>query len=157
MLVISPEVCTACRTCEVACSNAHEKRFSPSSSRVTVFSWEEEGIAVPMTCVQCEDAFCQKVCPTGAITRDAETGALIVSQAACIRCKMCVQACPFGGSAYDTANRQIVKCDLCSGDPKCVKYCPSKALQYVDPSKANSDRRRAYAARLKAGYQGVKS
>ncbi|HEY3364087.1 MAG TPA: 4Fe-4S dicluster domain-containing protein [Symbiobacteriaceae bacterium] len=155
MLVISPEVCTGCRTCEVTCSLAHEAKFSPNVSRVTVYSWEEEGISVPMMCVQCEDAFCQNVCPTHAITRDSATGALLVSKAACIGCKLCVQACPFGGSAYDAASKQILKCDLCGGDPKCAKYCPSKALQYVDANKANTGRKRAYAARLKPANQGV--
>ena len=25
------------------------------------------------------------------------------------------------------------KCDLCGGDPKCVKYCPGGALSFEDP------------------------
>jgi Fe-S-cluster-containing hydrogenase component 2 len=26
----------------------------------------------------------------------------------------------------------VVKCDLCEGDPYCVKYCETGAIQYVD-------------------------
>lgn len=155
MLLISPEKCTDCHTCELACSMAKEDRFMPSASRVNVFTWEREGISVPMMCVQCEDAFCQKACPTGSISRDPVTGAMLVNEKNCIRCKMCVQACPFGGSAYDPVNARILKCDLCGGSPECVKHCPTKALDFVDANRAAMDKKRAYAARLKAGYQGV--
>lgn len=155
MLLISPEVCTGCHTCELACSQAKENRFIPRMSRVTVYTWDAEGMSVPMMCVQCEDAFCQKACPTGSITRDPLTGAMVVSSSTCVRCKMCVQACPFGGSAFDPVGSRILKCDLCGGDPECAKMCPSNAISYVDASKANLERKRSYAARLKAGYQGA--
>lgn len=155
MLLISPEKCTGCRTCELACSSIKEDRFAPSLSRVSVYTWEREGISVPMMCVQCEDAFCLKACPTGSIKRDPDTGAMLVSNTTCIRCKICVQACPFGGTAFDAEGSRILKCDLCGGEPECVKLCPSQALQFVDVSRANTEKRRAYAARLKAGHQGV--
>jgi Fe-S-cluster-containing hydrogenase component 2 len=154
MLLISPEKCTGCHSCELGCSLAKEERFIPALSRVSVFTWEREGISVPMMCVQCEDAFCQGACPTGSITRDPLTGAMLVNDRTCIKCKMCVQACPFGGTAYDPVSAHILKCDLCGGDPECVKFCPSDALTYVDANKANTERKRAYAARLKAGYKG---
>ncbi|HYG58819.1 MAG TPA: 4Fe-4S dicluster domain-containing protein, partial [Symbiobacteriaceae bacterium] len=147
MLLISPEKCTDCHTCELACSMAKEDRFIPSKSRVSVFTWEREGISVPMVCMQCEDAFCEKTCPTGSISRDPITGAMLVNNNTCIRCKMCVQACPFGGTAFDAVESRILKCDLCSGAPACVKLCPTKALDYVEPTRAAADRKRAYAAR----------
>ena len=68
---------------------------------------------------------------------------------------MCMQACPFGGTSFDPVESRILKCDLCGGDPECVKYCPSGALKYVDASRATMERKRAYAARLKAAV-GVK-
>jgi len=155
MLLISPDICTGCHSCEIACSQEHEGYYVPAKSRVTVYSWEDELISVPMMCVQCEDAFCQKACPVGAISRDPNTGAMIVDNSKCIRCKMCMQACPFGGTGFDPLESRILKCDLCGGDPECVKYCPSGALTYVDASRANIERKRAYAARLKAAV-GVK-
>ncbi|MFO7274336.1 MAG: 4Fe-4S dicluster domain-containing protein [Bacillota bacterium] len=155
MLLITPDVCTGCHSCEIACSQEHEGYYVPSKSRVTVYTWEDELISVPMMCVQCEDAFCMKACPVGAISKHPDTGAMVVDHGKCIRCKMCMQACPFGGTSYDPVASRILKCDLCGGDPKCVKYCPSGALQYVDASRATVERKRAYAARLKAAV-GVK-
>jgi Fe-S-cluster-containing hydrogenase component 2 len=36
----------------------------------------------------------------------------------------------------DTAARKVIKCDLCDGDPMCVKFCETKALQFLDESQA---------------------
>ena len=80
-------------------------------------SLNREGISVPLMCLQCDTAACEKVCPTGALKRNESTGALVVDDAKCIRCKMCVQACPFGNIAYDPAKNRILRCDLCDGDP----------------------------------------
>ena len=59
------------------------------------------------------------ICPAGAISEDKATGARLVNQSKCIKCRMCIQICPFGGSFYDTRGHKILKCDLCSGDPQC--------------------------------------
>ena len=73
----------------------------------------------PLMCLQCDTAACEKVCPSGALKRNEATGALVVDDAKCIRCKMCVQACPFGNIAYDPAKSRILRCDLCDGE-RCV-------------------------------------
>jgi Fe-S-cluster-containing hydrogenase component 2 len=33
--------------------------------------------------------------------------------------------------SLDEERRKATKCDLCGGDPQCVKACPSAALRYV--------------------------
>jgi Fe-S-cluster-containing hydrogenase component 2 len=38
--------------------------------------------------------------------------------------------CPFSGLRV-LSDRKVVKCDLCGGDPYCVKYCETGALKYV--------------------------
>ena len=40
-------------------------------------------------------------------------------------------ACPFGAILVDPKTGDVVKCDLCGGDPTCVKVCPTRALLYV--------------------------
>jgi len=50
---------------------------------------------------------------------------------------MCVIACPFGGMGIDTVAQQVIKCDLCDGDPICVRFCDPDALQFV-PTKVVS-------------------
>jgi Fe-S-cluster-containing hydrogenase component 2 len=85
-----------------------------------------------MTCQQCETALCLEVCPTAALSRNPETGAVIVDETACVGCKMCVHACPFGCIHFEGRRRVAAKCDLCSGNPKCVQNCIAHALHYAD-------------------------
>ncbi|UWG96498.1 4Fe-4S dicluster domain-containing protein [Dehalobacter sp. DCM] len=148
VLMLAPEKCTNCRTCELACSFQHEKQFNPTQSRVSVLSWESAGIAVPIMCLQCDNAACAKVCPVGAITRNEETGAMVINQMKCIKCKMCINACPFGCTGYDSLTRTIIKCDLCSGDPQCAKNCASGAITFRDGNTANLGKKKVIASKF---------
>ncbi|MGE5389470.1 MAG: 4Fe-4S dicluster domain-containing protein [Deltaproteobacteria bacterium] len=154
-LIVQPEKCTGCRTCEMVCSFLHTGEFNPLRSRITVFSFEKVGLAAPMVCQQCSVAACMEVCPVGAIHRDEVTGAMTVSQDKCLRCKMCTIACPFGASTYDPIQDVIMKCDLCGGKPQCVVFCPSGAITYQDPMQANIAKRKSYAQKLKTVYEEV--
>lgn len=154
ILTLAPEKCTGCRTCELACSFQHEQEFRPSSSRVSVFTWESVGISVPMMCLQCDSAACMKVCPVGAISK-SETGAMVINQSRCIQCKMCITACPFGNTTYDQVSCKIMKCDLCDGDPACARFCPSGAITYQEPVDATMSKKKAYASKFKQLFQEV--
>jgi len=46
-----------------------------------------------------------------------------------------------------------LKCDLCNGDPACVKVCPSDALEYVDDTVSTFSRQKNFAAKLKETIQ----
>jgi len=155
ILMIHPDKCTGCHNCELACSFAHEGLFRPGDSRIHVYTWEREGFSVPMMCQQCDDAPCLSVCPTGALHRNPETNVVEWDADKCIRCRMCVQVCPFGNVAYDAVSGNILKCDHCGGDPECVKFCPSKALEYVDDTLATRSRKKAFAAKFKKAFQEV--
>jgi len=89
------------------------------------------GISVPLFCLNCEEGFCQEICPTQAIQRDEKTGALVLQEEKCVRCRACTMVCPFSGLQV-LPDRRVVKCDLCGGDPYCVKYCETGALKYVE-------------------------
>ncbi len=155
VLMLDPEKCISCRTCELACSFKHDKEFRPSAARVNVVQFEREGISVPLMCLQCDTAACEMVCPTGALKRNDVTGALELDDEKCIRCKMCIQACPFGNIAYDSAKNRILRCDLCGGDPQCAKFCPGGAITYVEASTGTLTKKRAYAAKFKEALQEV--
>jgi Fe-S-cluster-containing hydrogenase component 2 len=73
----------------------------------------------------------------------------------CILCKMCTVACPFGNAVYNASDQKIIKCDMCQGDPECVRFCPSGALTYVEDTIAVRDRKKAFAAKFKAAFKEV--
>jgi carbon-monoxide dehydrogenase iron sulfur subunit len=83
-----------------------------------------------MTCLHCDDTFCLEVCPAAAIHRDQTTGAVEIDSERCVGCKMCSLSCPFGNIYFDYNHQISRKCDLCQGEPNCVKFCISGALQY---------------------------
>ena len=77
-----------------------------------------------------------------------ENNAVVMNSSKCIGCKLCMNACPLGNIGVNTEKKQMHKCDLCGGDPKCVKFCPSGALVFEDPADSQ-DRRKAVAAAFK--------
>ncbi len=129
-VLIDAERCAGCRACEVFCALTHFGECTPSKARIHVIKWEMQGIYVPISCRRCETPACQIACPVGATYRDALTGAMLVDYARCLGCYACVNACPFGATTVDPENGQVLKCDLCGGDPTCVKVCPTQALRF---------------------------
>ena len=129
-LTITPSRCTACRTCELACSFKHATAAGPGVSRIRAHLFGE-GKNQILTCFQCDEAACVKVCPVGALTRNEATGAVEVNRERCIGCGLCSIACPFGHMAHEQKTGVAIKCDLCGGEPACAAFCPTKTLEYV--------------------------
>jgi Fe-S-cluster-containing hydrogenase component 2 len=49
---------------------------------------------------------------------------------------------------YNAIDRQVAKCDLCDGDPQCVRFCDIKAIEYTDGGDVSIEKKRAAALRL---------
>ena len=122
------DLCSGCRICELACSWAKFRTYAPRSAVINVKGGVKSLMAQPITCIQCESAFCMKACPFSALEKDKELGAIIVIEDKCTGCGLCVEACPINAVKIDTRTKKAIKCDLCGGDPACVRYCPTKAL-----------------------------
>jgi anaerobic carbon-monoxide dehydrogenase iron sulfur subunit len=153
-LYIDYQKCTGCRLCELICAVKHHGISNPTRSRIKVMKWEQEGLYVPMSCQQCQDAPCLNVCPVKAISRDEELGRVMVDYDVCIGCRSCVAVCPFGAMSFNVIDKQVFKCDLCDGDPQCVRFCDRKAVDYVSPDDVSIDKQRVAAERLsKAGKE----
>ena len=150
-LVVDPKKCKACRSCELACSFGHNGEFNPRLSCVTIFHYEQQCISVPVTCLQCDEAACAAVCPTGALKRAAD-GVVLHDPAKCIVCKQCVGACPLGNISYSPLKQKVFKCDLCDGDPMCVKFCPTGAITMVDAADV-PDKKQLAADKLMALFE----
>ena len=91
-----------------------------------------------MACNHCGLPACLKSCPAAAITKDPETGAVIVDQERCLGCKYCTWACPYDAPRYNPSTGVIEKCDFCierlkkDEAPACVCSCPTNALRLGD-------------------------
>lgn len=126
--------CTGCRLCELICSLVHTKTCNPERSRIRVLRMEEKGVDLPVFCQEqeCEDAACIGACPVSAINRNESTQAIEIDYESCSKCKDCIIECPYKGIYFDSVDDRIIKCDLCGGDPKCVMFCETKALEFLE-------------------------
>jgi Fe-S-cluster-containing dehydrogenase component len=105
------------------------------------------------SCFHCADPSCVSSCPVSAMFKDPVNGIVSYDVDACIGCRYCVAACPFGVPrfTYDTAVPKISKCQLCKhrmADGKysaCAEVCPTGATLYgkVKDLKAEVARRKA--------------
>ncbi len=107
------------------------------------------------SCFHCVDPSCVSACPVSAMTKDPIDGIVSYNVDACIGCRYCVAACPFGVPrfTYERAKPVISKCQLCKhrfADGQyaaCATVCPTGATLYgkVKDLKAEIARRRALA------------
>lgn len=152
-LAVDYEKCTGCRLCELVCTVMHDGVSNPARSRIRIVKWEAEGQYIPVVCQQCEDAPCSKICPAGAIKRDTQIGFWQVDSSICIGCRSCVGACPFGAMNYTPIDRRVFKCDLCGGDPQCVRFCDKKAVDYIAMERMGEGSKKAAAERLRSAHK----
>ncbi|MHA1783950.1 MAG: 4Fe-4S dicluster domain-containing protein [Candidatus Helarchaeota archaeon] len=142
---IEVEKCIGCRLCEMICSLHNENNINPSRSRIEVITVSPE-IDIPVYCYQCTDAPCASVCPVNAITRNKD-GVMEINKETCINCRACTKACPFGCIGINSDGK-IFKCDLCGGEPECVKICPTHALKYEQPEEMTYKKKSKFAQKF---------
>lgn len=139
--------CSGCRLCEVACSLAKEGAIWPEASRVRVFMLAP-GVEFPQLCSQCDDYPCVENCPVNALSVDDDTGAVVVDEEKCTGCGLCIDACPGKIPHLHPSKNKALICDLCGGDPECVKVCVEAgymALRVVQRDLITSSCTKTYA------------
>lgn len=156
VIVVDPDKCTGCHSCEMACSIKHFGKCSPYLSRIRIHEFRHVNTYIPVTCAACEDPVCIKVCPTNARLRLA-SGAIVTDESKCIGCRACTYACPFGAVVVNPENHKSMSCDLCMDDemgPWCVKACTlQKALQFVDINDAARAKGRSWTNIMMEDFQ----
>lgn len=125
-LEINAYKCWGCKTCERTCSAA----FNEEAPRINVIA-KNRNARVPLTCLHCGDPACMQACKFEVISRNSKTGAIEIDLIKCTNCKACLSACPYGNIIWENKRERVVKCNLCGGDPKCAKTCPSGTLMFV--------------------------
>jgi Fe-S-cluster-containing dehydrogenase component len=145
--------CIGCRSCEIACAEAHglpvpepatdgalESSRETSPERWTVVNRYETDagpVYVKKQCMHCWQPACTTACLTNAMLKTHE-GPVIWREDKCMGCRYCMVSCPFGipKFEYHATNPRIQKCIMCwdrlqRGEiPACVAACPVDALMF---------------------------
>lgn len=143
------ERCTGCKTCELACKDYKDLDAEVNFRRIYEYAggnwiqdnhgcWNQDIFTYYMSisCNHCDDPVCSKVCPTGAMHKNAE-GFVLVDDAKCIGCRYCSMACPYDAPQFDVKKGLMTKCDGCysrvkeGNKPICVDACPLRALDFA--------------------------
>ena len=139
-IAFTEQLCTNCHLCSMYCSLAFTKdgifEFRPSIGRIRVAENDDDTKYVAHVCLQCMEPACAACCPAGAITKDPETGIVMINDEECTGCELCIAACEFG--CICMVDGTAVKCEVCD-DPLCVRACAVKALDLVDADDSVAD------------------
>ena len=157
-IAINKTRCIGCQTCAHACKMQNNVPSGMRWNRVLTEGCDVEDGALgqfpnlsrgylPLACQHCENPACMDVCPTGATTKDEETGIVMIDAEKCIGCGLCVEACPQGLIRLVDADTTIVPrcsnqdagpvarnaCDVsCITCRMCERSCPAAAITMVD-------------------------
>lgn len=146
-ILVRSDICSGCRACALACVAAHEGGFGWAAARIKVTKIETEGLDVPSVCRLCRRPGCVAACPNGALSRDESLGVVRLDEDECIACGACADGCPFGMVTMHPSTGLPLICDLCGGDPACVKRCAPGAIRWGGADEPAGERREVLALR----------
>jgi len=147
-IIVNPDLCDGCGICQLVCAVYKEHQWHPALSRIKIKKFSAFELNLPVVCMHCSDSPCADFCVMNLIYKDPDTGYTMRDESKCIGCRACELACPFSAAVFNDVREVVVNCDLCGGEPECVKYCPSNALKFMDVSEA-VNRKRCEIARLR--------
>lgn len=126
-MVIDLARCVGCSACTIACKA--ENHLPPGVVYRPVIE-EEVGEYpnvsrrwLPRPCMQCDDPPCVPVCPVAA-TWKREDGIVVIDYNACIGCRYCMTACPYGARYFDFGE------NYSDGTPAVQPYEESPSPEY---------------------------
>jgi len=119
------ENCSGCMVCEIVCSMKHWNIINPKKSGIRI---EKKSVTedIPHICSHGKECNleCVDACKFDAMR--VNDGVVYVDYENCVGCGACERACPL--NAVWIFNKKAYKCDLCGGEPQCVKFCSQNAL-----------------------------
>lgn len=179
-MLVDTERCIGCWSCAVVCKSENDvalgmwwNRILTEGSGLDTPSVDDHGRLgmawLPLACQHCDDAPCEKVCPTAATYTNAE-GIVLVDADKCIGCRYCMAACPYGVRVFNWGEPEkapgvgegmvqarpvgtVEKCSLCvhrieeGQQPSCVVSCPAQARIFGDLDDPDSHINRVLADR----------
>jgi len=128
-LVFNPDKCDGCKECEKACIKAHPHAVASGKSRITITKEGNEKPKVAV-CVHCETCPPSELCPSALFEFHDDGKYWTLDEHRCFACMACIPRCPYEGIFFEGAFgvETAYTCDLCAGDPACIKVCSKEAL-----------------------------
>jgi Fe-S-cluster-containing dehydrogenase component/DMSO reductase anchor subunit len=132
--------CVGCGACVVACFNENGAKPPIAWRNISTYNRQKVPLLgyvhLSLACNHCAEAPCMKACPSLAYSFHPTTGAVIHNPDACLGCRYCTWACPFGAPQYSKEEGIVEKCHFCyhrleQGQfPACANNCPTGALGF---------------------------
>lgn len=145
---IDTSACIGCKTCELACKDKNNLAMGVRVRKVREYGGGEwvtkNGYLVPdkvytyfvsASCMHCEKPACLDVCPTASISKDKDTGVVLINKDSCIGCGSCLEACPYDAPSLNDSEEKMYKCDMCidllreGKNPACVDGCLQRCIK----------------------------
>jgi anaerobic dimethyl sulfoxide reductase subunit B (iron-sulfur subunit) len=139
--------CTGCRSCEVACQvennldpDAHFREVTYHEGGTFPDVW---AASLSIACNHCETPACMAVCPVNALSKEEDTGLVLLNKELCISCGTCITACPYGAPT-SLADGSVGKCEGCrqllalGEKPACVAICSMRCLFFGEEAELKS-------------------
>ena len=148
--------CIGCFSCESHCKSKNNLPVGPRFCQIIMVGPKlvnnlPRTANIFMPCFHCEEPWCLKVCPSGAIKKRSADGIVFIEPAACIGCKSCIMACPWGTVQWDPVTNKAIKCDYCKDrldgglKPACVTKCLTQCLDFGEAARLPDTRRQRFA------------
>lgn len=148
-MLINTKKCVGCYSCITACQRQNDLL---STEQFIRFEEREFGTypnvgyeSVPLQCMQCDDAPCAAVCPTGATYKN-DDGIVAIDHDRCIGCKYCMAACPYSVRIANEETGTVDKCRFCTVSAEdgvkmcsCVEACLTGARMFGDLDDPDSE------------------
>jgi Fe-S-cluster-containing dehydrogenase component len=168
-MVIDTRRCVGCMDCVVACQVENKV---PAGQRRDWVTTTETGkfpkVAIQIRserCNQCDEPPCVPVCPVQA-SHVSDYGKLVlVHEDKCIKCGLCIPACPYSARFMNADTGVADKCTFCVHRlkqglaPACVAVCPTQAMavgDFDDPASEVSRLIRANKTQVNKPEAGTK-
>lgn len=121
---VDEKKCTGCELCEVICSLSHIGSVDKNRSAIRIIMDDlGESIHKPKVCMQCKNMKCLEEDIKNNPTLNIEEERKKFVWESFKRFELC----PFEGCfSYEG---YVYHCDLCNGEPQCVKVCTQGALK----------------------------
>jgi Fe-S-cluster-containing hydrogenase component 2 len=116
-LKVDPPKCSGCHLCEIVCSLFHINLINIEKSAIRIKKDDlDTSMNTPVLCRQCKEMKCL----------DGEEAIKDKEKNRYLWNRVRAERCPF--EALSVVGDIAYHCDLCGGDPQCIKVCTPRAI-----------------------------